>query len=622
MRAGTRSNIALVLALACAAPGCSLVLTGKYTTAMCTSDTQCDVLNRRDGIAQNACARWQCAEGTGLCTLRTARDDDEDGDPPVTCGGSDCDDSTSMRRGPPAATGTDAGTHDAATAGIEVPDRVDNDCDGIVDNGQWSSRIAVSTGGIDPGSRVLALESGGGGDCPGALRTETVTPASIGPTPAGAFADACDGSTAFGPIVSYTNPAASTATVEPGCYEDVVTLRTTRCDYFVDGAVAAAGSNRWFAALVRTRAECAEGGLALGYVDDVAGASRRFVVRGGSTGSLMSNVYLTVDSATPVPWCTGQSVAARGASRPAIASLAEPDVAGGTQAIAAWVNEPLGASECLAHDARVSAMGLWMRGDTGMGAIPYVLATDEGRGADWPHPVPTSMETTRGARPAVLGWPGHGFFVAFGDSTGSLAIHFIPRLGDPGSEGSPPALLSPAWRSARVDVGAGATPVARVALAIGLEHDGALDLGAVVQIGCGATGRLAFQRITFRDVTTTPFEAGPRVVLREGADANEPSVIRVSEGILQDQTGSTGGWLASWLELAPSGTPPTRRAWVARISEPSLRVVDSVALVATPPDQNLVSARLMHANGPCLARHVSGDTSGRMSVRELLCRGP
>jgi hypothetical protein len=84
-------------------PACTFGSLASYTVTLCNAkgapDEQyadaggklpdpCDVLNQAD---PTSCTPWQCDVATSTC-VQKKRDDDHDGDPPVACGGGDCDD--------------------------------------------------------------------------------------------------------------------------------------------------------------------------------------------------------------------------------------------------------------------------------------------------------------------------------------------------------------------------------------------------------------------------------------------------------------------------------------------------------------------------------------------------
>jgi hypothetical protein len=105
-----------VLVAVLGAPGCTFGGLADYAIDACEpSKTQasdiCDRLNKDPAT----CTPYQCAASRHC--VQTTRDDDRDGDPPTKCGGTDCDDANAARSG----------------HAKEICDRLDNDCNGVVD---------------------------------------------------------------------------------------------------------------------------------------------------------------------------------------------------------------------------------------------------------------------------------------------------------------------------------------------------------------------------------------------------------------------------------------------------------------------------------------------------------
>lgn len=145
--------------LALAAMGCSLTGLDRFQFPTCPQ-TQCDVLNARDGIDPAAeCFAWRCDDATGLCRFRAL---DADGDrvlATVCAGGSDCDDFDP----------------DAFPGAAEVCDGSDDDCDGMIDEAYGAPlEPAVVLDMVEPPAWVRAIGAPEGGvaiayDAPGSL---------------------------------------------------------------------------------------------------------------------------------------------------------------------------------------------------------------------------------------------------------------------------------------------------------------------------------------------------------------------------------------------------------------------------------------------------------------------
>lgn len=108
---------------------------GDASSERCTvTSRQADDVCNRLNADPKGCQPWQCDAVTSRCVER-ARDDDRDGDPSIACGGHDCNDEapTISSRSP------------------EVCDGLDNDCNGLVDDGLYDGDLPV----------VLSTEVGG-----------------------------------------------------------------------------------------------------------------------------------------------------------------------------------------------------------------------------------------------------------------------------------------------------------------------------------------------------------------------------------------------------------------------------------------------------------------------------
>ena len=137
-RAMARPDLRLVLTLLALLSGCSIVV-GEITPPPCTADSECEILNRTppDGKVITGCRRYQCTgnpASPGTCVYRPT-DADDDGQVAATClNGTDCDDTN-------------------PTIGENLPelcDGLDNDCDLVIDDGDFSGagpeRLSDATG--------------------------------------------------------------------------------------------------------------------------------------------------------------------------------------------------------------------------------------------------------------------------------------------------------------------------------------------------------------------------------------------------------------------------------------------------------------------------------------------
>ncbi|MEM9193230.1 MAG: putative metal-binding motif-containing protein [Myxococcota bacterium] len=110
--------------------GCSLLGLDDVTIASCEENVECEAANQRYPDRVDACTRYQCREGQ--CRLGPT-DLDGDGESPVACGGSDCDDADAFR----------------FSKAAERCDLQDNDCDEFIDEdiGDFSDAVV---GGVRP----------------------------------------------------------------------------------------------------------------------------------------------------------------------------------------------------------------------------------------------------------------------------------------------------------------------------------------------------------------------------------------------------------------------------------------------------------------------------------------
>jgi hypothetical protein len=115
---GPRTSLALSAALLLLG-SCTLTGLSDYPVTSCNPNATSyaeDDCRTLDGPAAG-CWRHRC-NPTGHCDVVFA-DDDHDGDPAATCGGGDCDDTTPLRN----------------SRFHEICDGIDNDCNGVVDDG-------------------------------------------------------------------------------------------------------------------------------------------------------------------------------------------------------------------------------------------------------------------------------------------------------------------------------------------------------------------------------------------------------------------------------------------------------------------------------------------------------
>jgi len=178
-----RPDLRLVLALVALLSGCSIVI-GEITPPPCTVDAECEVLNRAppDGKVITGCRRYQCSgnpASPGTCVYRPT-DADDDGQVAAMCpNGTDCDDTN-----PTIGENFD-----------ELCDGLDNDCDLVIDDGDFSG---AGPDGVGTATGVTELTWGVGGT--GSFRASNRTTA---------FRFRADGTIMSATVAARTNAVAS-----------------------------------------------------------------------------------------------------------------------------------------------------------------------------------------------------------------------------------------------------------------------------------------------------------------------------------------------------------------------------------------------------------------------------
>ena len=135
--------------------GCTFTGLGRYDIRRCDAPKAPASLDEDPCSALDSpsagCVRYQCDVESGTC-LQRALDADRDGDPSVSCGGSDCDDHDGRRR----------------SGGVETCDGVDNDCNGIADDALVGPLVARPLLALPAGFRDASLVSSNGRELVGA----------------------------------------------------------------------------------------------------------------------------------------------------------------------------------------------------------------------------------------------------------------------------------------------------------------------------------------------------------------------------------------------------------------------------------------------------------------------
>jgi len=604
---GLRRHASLALLTGALLDGCTFLALDEFEPARCTTSAQCEVLNTQAGISATACQRYQCARQERTCRL-LPRDGDGDGDPPPQCNGSDCDDADPRRVGNAALARALCGG-----ATTDCCDGVDNNCNGVIDEGQWRARAPQPLGPALEGVAEVTV-AGRAGAAPAVFYAAEGGRA--------AFGGVRDAMASFGPLQferQWRTPGGvfqvTPATMErcPGVNASG-TVDDVTCTFGdVVGAQADAAAGRWFVGAVNVSG-CAAGDLRFGHFDESNG---RVVL-----SDAFSNIATGVDSGAD-SLCTGSSrmPPLRGASRPALAAL-EAEGARPPEALAAWLARPINAGGCGA-EANVEALGLWLtnRRDEMSVLRSAVRGTDGGR--------PLVLGMTRGGgRPAVAvarAAGAAGYVVGYGAAAGGVALQYVPAF-EVAAMASDAALG--AAPTALVVRGEGAGPGDHAALAVGAAQAGSVDLGVAWREGCEATGAVWFAVVRLEGGRLQAARAAVRLAT---AAAGAPSVGYADAGMVRAgyaRDGMTateatdGGWVVTW----PEGAGGAQRVVGRRVLELDGRLIEEEPLVLAEGLGGTVSQAVRTgapAAGGRLAYVVYGGASGALTGGELLCRmGP
>lgn len=509
---------------------CSLVV-DDLSLSPCLTRDDCEQANRALNIAPAALLRYQCV--AARCTL-SARDDDADGDPALEAGGRDCDDHDARRLGDP-----------VSPRAREVCDGVDNNCNGVVDEGVVaprnagdavqsvvsSERVAWSPGPADALTAMIVSESR-------TARIVTVRGASA--------AEAAQ--------VSYrahsSDNLAEAVRLQNGCW---VASRAgpvfEQCDVGEMALDEVPGAESFFAVAVN-RAGCNSGQIRVGRLDASSSSRGAFEQIGPAA---RSNLFAGV-AVDPSTRCTGDGV-----SLPAVASLRTGTA---PRALAAWVSTSAERqTPCRAPAAEVMGLGLWLvSGSAGGVPVRWVTGTQQARPQSLGH-------TTGNAAPSIVAWDDVGWFIAMADQAGRASVRYVGAMAaTPPTGESPPLTIDAAQAQLQ---GGGAADHVRLAVSGRARADGR-ELGVVWSEGCGAASSVWFARVLFRTtpapaafVASVPVRVAERgtepVIAWSGAMALVPGSTRGGETIRAEQSGA---WVVAWTE-----PDATARVLARRMSE-------------------------------------------------------
>ncbi len=514
---------------------CSLSGLDEFDIPACSDNVDCSPLNEAEGVSDESCEAYQCRRDGVGCELRK-RDMDNDGFLDRVCagnadlaegGGFDCDDGQAV---------TFPGNE-------EKCDGLDNDCDGIVDEGvvpevevtatlRLSGTLSVAYGDVNGAEpRVtVATETSNARTTPVQSDTPETVPEDL----------------QFG-YLSEQNA------VDTGKFDKAVCPRpggeVAPCS-FAEAVVTSFGestasedSGAGGIVFAINQDGCAHGQVRIGYLK-----GEQYVLLHGP--AVHSNIFEGVD--IDEQGCTGKSRSAGPVGALGINAAGLPGSADTfPQALGVWLADSKDRDECEAREASVEALGVWLESGTNGGDVRWTNGTGNGVGL--------SLGATRGeGRPAVVAVQtdgAEGYLVAYGAAGGGIALHFVPRFDDPETysfEATEPRTTGQltAGFSAVVAEGAEADEVALTVLE---KDDGVLELGVTWLEGpCGVARSVKLERVLL-DARSSDITEEPSVVVAEEASRVRPSAVAVESDFVTARFEHDGekltdrsGYLVAW----------------------------------------------------------------------------
>ena len=614
-----QSALALLLVLG----ACSAVVESDhdFSRSTCRSHRDCEVLNAADGIGPNACRRWQCGgesaadggtDGARRCTLRL-RDGDGDGRVAARCDpDGDCDDAEPS----------------VFPGSAERCDGKDNDCDEIVDEANDGAPVIepveLSTVSIAPRAERIAYarDAEGGAaaiwiasadDVPFAELARLHDPSSVRefklrvPRSDTLYAAAPDTEWHEGTCRAWT-PFVSPKVIELACEPLEIAFGFVGQD-LLSGAVAQLGD--------------ADGQLRIGHaaIDDPGLAMRGPAAR--------ANSYLGIDIDTEGPAARGQTTGQSrtggrfGASRPALDTLT---YANAPQALVAWLADGPYRAECAAGAVGVEGVVAFLEQDER--GLAWVSSTTQHGGLSngAPRAIPHEFGlAAEGVGPAVLAWPGKGYFVAYGNADGGLTLHFVPAPAPPPPlatcltdddcvQPDVPRDMPPLAVSATVELPPLRGPVNGVALAGAVRAGGFFNLGIACREGCGdGQETIVFRRLVLREDEaglSVAAEADPVWLSPEPGRWGPPALAYSETGFVRAAERSPsalqGGFMVAFSDYEAG------RVLAGRIAARDTKGIDRAPIVIGTD---------LGGGGPLLARPFL-YTDDRSAIRYAYTDGP